>query len=69
MKNHTHNTMTGQELKELRLKYNLTQTQVADGIGTDYTRVSEWENGKVKMSNITSKALELFFRDLEKKGN
>lgn len=52
--------MTGKELKTLREKYNLTQDEVAEALGTVKNRVSEWENGKT-MSNITKKAIEYFF--------
>lgn len=43
--------MNGQELKQLRLKYNLTQKQVAEGIGTDRARISDWERNVVKKIN------------------
>jgi transcriptional regulator with XRE-family HTH domain len=59
--------MTGQQLKELRLKHGLTQEELAVKLGTAQTRVSEWESGRIKMNNITSKALEFLFKDLEKK--
>lgn len=54
--------MTGSELKELREKYNLTQGELAEALGTTYMRVSEWENGKKNMRGITQKAIEYYFR-------
>lgn len=59
---------TGELLKELRKKYKLTQTDVALGIGTVKERISEWENNKHPMGGITRKALEYFFKEVEKKG-
>ncbi|HAS43464.1 MAG TPA: hypothetical protein DCS93_23490 [Microscillaceae bacterium] len=56
-----HPSMTGEELRSLRQKYNLTQDELAEALGTVKNRVSEWENGK-KMGNITKKAIEYFFR-------
>lgn len=43
--------MTGEELKILRLKANLTQKELAGKIGVSDSRVSEWEHGKYKISN------------------
>lgn len=43
--------MTGQQLKELRLKANLTQKELGEKIGVADTRISEWEKGKYKISN------------------
>lgn len=52
--------MTGDEIKSLRDRYGLTQTDLAKALGTVKNRVSEWENGK-KMATITEKALEYYF--------
>lgn len=57
--------MSGQELKELRKKYNLTQKEVAEAIGTDDTRISEWENDKSSISKSYQKLLENYFSDKE----
>lgn len=43
-------TMTGQELKERRLKANLTQKELGEKIGVADTKISEWENNKHKIS-------------------
>lgn len=57
--------VTGQELKELRKKYSLTQKEIAESIGTDVSRISEWENDKFKISNSYQKLLEAFFEKCE----
>lgn len=59
--------MKGSELKILREKFNLTQQQVADAIGTNVSRVSDWENDKHKMSKAYVTIITSFFSDLEKK--
>jgi transcriptional regulator with XRE-family HTH domain len=56
--------MTGQELKLLRQKYNLTQKEVAEAIGTNYNRISEWELGKFKISKAYQLLLEAYFKKL-----
>ncbi len=50
-------TMTGQELKELRLKSGLTQKELADKIGTYESHISIWENGKRKISRLYVKTI------------
>jgi DNA-binding transcriptional regulator YiaG len=53
--------MTGKELKILREQFKKTQKEVADTIGTDVTRISEWENEKHKISKVYQKLLKDFF--------
>lgn len=62
--------MTGEEIKKLREKYGLTQTQMGQDLGTTDTRISEWEHGK-KMAKISEKAVFYYFKYqecLNKKG-
>jgi DNA-binding transcriptional regulator YiaG len=40
--------MTGQEIKDVRLKLGLSQSKFAEAIGTTKHRVSDWENNKHK---------------------
>lgn len=42
--------MTGQELKELRKKAGLTQTELANKISTHKQVISRWENNKSNIS-------------------
>jgi transcriptional regulator with XRE-family HTH domain len=55
-------------LKEMREKAGLTQTQLAQKIGTSYTRVSDWERGVSSPSlhhfNLLARALEVSLDDL-----
>ena len=53
--------MTGEELKKLREKYELTQEELAEALGTIGSRVSEWENGRKNMRVITQKAAKYYF--------
>ncbi len=66
-KNHTQYIMTGTELKELRLKYGLTQSEFADLLYSDKFTISKWENEKHKIEGISLKAIECVFKDLAKK--
>jgi transcriptional regulator with XRE-family HTH domain len=59
--------MTGEQLKQRRKELGLTQQEVADGLGISRERLSEWENGKFKISNAYVKLLESFFQSKEKK--
>lgn len=63
---HTFKTMTGEELKTLRLKAGLTQTELAEKIKVAYNRISEWENGKYKMSKVYNRLLNEVFKELFK---
>lgn len=54
--------MTGQELKSLREKAGLTQTELADKIGTTYPRISDWETGKRKISLAYRRILKDYFK-------
>jgi DNA-binding transcriptional regulator YiaG len=40
--------MTGEEIKALRMSLGLTQSELAEKIGTTKHRVSDWENNKHK---------------------
>ena len=54
--------MTGQELKILREKAGLTQGELAAKIGTTYSRVSDWETGKRKISPAYQTLLKNVFK-------
>ncbi len=58
---------TGEKLKELRKKYGLTQKELADKIGTEQTRISEWETNTKKINKLTSFAFSKLFEELRKK--
>lgn len=53
--------MTGQELKELRLKAGLTQSDLGQKIGVAYTKISQWENDKHKISKAYLRYLKEVF--------
>lgn len=52
--------MTGQELKELRKKAGLTQTELANKIGTYKQVISNWENGRSNISKPYQKLILMF---------
>lgn len=58
----------GDNLKEIRLSYNLSQRQLADKLNTTQQRVSEWETNKVEptLYNIIkiTKVLNITFEEL-----
>lgn len=54
--------MTGQELKILREKAGLTQTELAEKIGSFHPQISSWETGKRKISRAYEKILKDFFK-------
>ena len=58
--------MTGKELKTLRKQAGLTQTELGQEIGTSYPVLSNWENGKQKISNVYQKVLTDYFNNLQK---
>ena len=51
--------MNAQDIKELRLKLGLSQTQLAKKLGVSIMSVSRWENGR-------SKPLPAFERKLKR---
>lgn len=56
---------TGEKLRELRKKHGLTQHQLAQEIGTVYSKISEWENGRYQsISNAYQRLLRDFFDKL-----
>ncbi len=58
--------MTGQELKGLREKYNLTQKDFAEAIQTTQAQISKWENGLHKISRAYQNLIRLSFEKYEK---
>lgn len=56
----------GTRLKALRKQHNLTQEEVANGIGTKKQRISEWETGRIQqISPAYQRLLEDFFEKRE----
>lgn len=55
--------MKGQELKNLRKEAKLTQTELANKLGTHKQVISSWENDRHKISN----AYELLILQILKK--
>ena len=51
--------MNGKELKDLRKKAGLTQTELAEKIGTHKQVISRWENGKSSISNPYERLIRL----------
>ena len=52
--------VTSEWVKALRVKYELTQEQLAERVGTQRYLVSKWENDKFRPSRLMSeKLLEL----------
>ena len=51
----------GKKLKELRLSYNLTQTDLAKVLNTTQRRISYMESGKVEPDLSTLVALSNYF--------
>jgi len=49
--------MTGEEIKALRLRLGLTQTELGDVIGVYWGTVSRWEAGKMMPSTLALRAL------------
>ncbi len=49
--------MTGEEIKALRLRLGLTQTELGEAIGVYWGTVSRWEAGKMKPSTLALRAL------------
>ncbi len=49
--------MTGEEIKALRLRRGLTQTELGEAIGVYWNTVSRWEAGKMKPSTLALRAL------------
>ena len=49
--------MTCEEIKALRLRLGLTQTELGDVIGVYWGTVSRWEAGKMEPSTLALRAL------------
>ena len=49
--------MTGEEIKALRLRLGLTQTELGEAIGVFWNTVSRWEAGKMEPSTLALRAL------------
>lgn len=60
--------MDGTELKEARLKLDLTQAQLAEILGVKPNTVARWENGVLVVPTAIALAMETVERD-HKKGS
>ena len=49
--------MTGQEIKALRKKLKMTQTELANALGVHRVTVAEWEGNRKKPSNLARRQL------------
>jgi len=49
--------MTADEIKELRKKLRLTQTELADKLGVGRATIARWEVGTGKPSNLAKRQL------------
>jgi transcriptional regulator with XRE-family HTH domain len=53
--------MTGEQLRLNRKTKGFTQTDLAEKIGTVKNRISEWENGRYKISPVYRRLIENVF--------
>lgn len=51
----------GQKLRELRMKKNLSQKELAEKLGVKHTRYSNWENDKGSPNNELRQKLSIIF--------
>jgi putative transcriptional regulator len=49
--------LTGEEIKALRLRLGLTQTELGEAIGVFWNTVSRWEADKMQPSTLALRAL------------
>ena len=56
--------MSGEEIRNWRLKHDLSQQELAELLGIDQTTISAWEKGK----RVPPKYLPLLLMFLEKEG-
>ena len=54
---------TASEIKEIRIKHNMTQRLFAEALGVSAKTVESWEAGTNKPSGIASRMLELLKQD------
>jgi len=47
-------------VKEVRIKLNITQSQLADALSVNYTTINRWENGHVLPSKLARKMFQDF---------
>lgn len=50
------------DIKKIRCKAGLTQTEFAEKIGVNYHTVMKWEKGKTTPSPMAQKAIEMVFK-------
>lgn len=55
--------MKAEELKNYRIVYGLSQLELAEAVGTNRVRISEWENGKHEISKSYERLLTAFFKE------
>ena len=54
--------MKAEEIKELRKKLKMTQTEMAEELGVDFASVNRWENEKQKPSRLAERQLKRLAR-------
>lgn len=54
--------MNGEQLKKLRLNANLTQSELAEKLGTYKQKISNWENGLHTISRLYVNAIKEYFQ-------
>lgn len=57
--------MTGEQIKEIRIKLFMTQREFSETIGVHHITVSDWENGKVKPSLRHQKKINELAKELK----
>jgi putative transcriptional regulator len=50
--------MTKKEIKEIRIKLHLTQTEFAKMLGVSFVTVNRWENGWYKPSKLAEQEIK-----------
>lgn len=53
----------GEQIKSVRLRLHLSQTEFGEKLGVSFTTVNRWENGKTEPSYKAIRALEKLCRD------
>lgn len=56
-------TMTGDEVKTLRLSLNMTQEDLAHELGVTVSTVNRWENGHTRPSRLATAGLDRLAAD------
>lgn len=60
--------MTGEALKNLRVKHELTQTALAELLGVHWNTVAKWEQGVRNIPEPMAKLITLMLKQMSKQG-